>query len=1098
MADENTDPLATDDGNAALFQSKPIGGTELSVESPRTADGDDAALSRGHTDKVKEDEKLKDTVISSVVTADDRKPKPVTPETLREHRTAGFFRVALIGYPGTGKTCFLNRLKWEITRSDDADKKGQYRIEPSLPAKRISQTAGVEWHGFWWSASTENNPLDSATDEDGAGDLAKSFVVYDLAGEALSKPDLEGRAHEILANSDAIIIVLPSDVVFAAGDPAGVYLARARQHLAERLAPPMPQPESVAAATVADGPTPPAPSAPNLVAQAIQSAQIAAKSAILSKLQFDQARLAIIANDSSQLDGLETRLKADREGIEQFLDRLGGMVSVSGAMRNAGSDYDEFHALPDADRRRHGRWVRPPLAYIAISKTDSLLSDEPPIVPLDEKLVQDFWRRGGSGSGMPPKCSDPDWSKHEREARKLLDENPERTVKLACESLRTVVTKTFARHKIDFLTSFDGLQKSSVFFPLEGAEQYSTTIDYTADSYGVPAVIDWIAYARKRRQPRAWRPLFALPVGLSSAIEAWKPPFGSSRGGAAGISLAATLLVFTGLAYFFPGLLIYLVVAQLVLMAPLLVPLTFGLTRLVRTAAVKLEPIEFYLARRGNFAIWPAFLILLAVLCFTGSWASNRLSGFSKAEALAERPGEARALRDLSARYPAEAAQLRRSTLFQQGRLSESVQPWSGIPPAGGYFGVPAGQVRNQYEGVLATMRRWKPTGRIDQAQAATVADQLAGLQNTIVAARAGRANADIDRRSFSYFHLGLAQFRSGQWRDAIAQFEALRALIETTEPPTTPQADHRAKGVSIALRHAKGLALLKLDQPDEAKEQLGQARAMANDARNWLTTNPSAPHVVAPDPRLTPAQFSTLDIDADLIAAWLRTFDPVRDLAADSEFRSVVEDMGTRATGIPPNHPLSTNLTLAEALLGLPLSIAPDLDGPQRVAPEDRDALEEARDASEGQGDWEEVETVRLAFEQGQPGDIAELFDPAKAADVPERARQREFAKKLAKEILGDLRTSKRSEGKSEDLAAFVDKVPGFKATALAEDMAGGWWWYTLWWVLPWLFVALACWVFLLVLVRTIETNKQQTSARHHADRMRAQEQREAAAAGA
>jgi hypothetical protein len=265
--------------------------------------------------------------------------------------------VGLLGFPGTGKTWFLNRLKFELftSRHDRHE-----AIPPHAPQwHKIGRTNGVTEHFF---RSTSR-------------DVPSSFYMIDIPGErfvSLAEGRFKGREKELLALKacKALIIVMPADDVLM-GERASALYSRPEQP-ADPAAAPVPEP--------APGPT----------AKGGKGARKTALEKQASAMAKGNARLEQFISNIVQLNVVLSLLD---QGVDVV--KIAGMASEDLVRHLDSDDYKPtakpvFVALSKADVLE--REALASLANASGAAKACLIKHLYPRSPVDLEMLQEFDR----------------------------------------------------------------------------------------------------------------------------------------------------------------------------------------------------------------------------------------------------------------------------------------------------------------------------------------------------------------------------------------------------------------------------------------------------------------------------------------------------------------------------------------------------------------------------------------------------------------------------------------------------------------------------------------------------------------------------------
>ena len=387
---------------------------------------------------------------------------PLSTEKHREHAQMGYMRIALIGFPGSGKTFFLERLKREIRKGET----GSFAIVP--PAKNpetgtvVSQgiTNYSSYHLFDFIDTDAGDSVETS-----AGKAhPQSFVIYDMPGEWLvqaTDKDLQSNLFNIVAQSDALIFVLPSDSLFrSTASVQKLALEIHRRAVAD-----------LAAITIIQDPD-------DLEETLRREEEVARLTPLIDQME-------AVARSTEEQGAIAEAISRIDNRLSSFLMMMTTMMATTAAMRRSGKTFEEFDAQTEAEKSLAQQKYRKrdaPLTYIALAKADTIFGTTSPILPLNEKLSA-LVLPDGDPCGADDldilaaeclKAVQPEWA---AEMSKLFGEN--------C--------------KAEFLTSFD-FPHHEPYARREAGADYKGRMEIALPAYGVRNVITWLDYARRRRQ----------------------------------------------------------------------------------------------------------------------------------------------------------------------------------------------------------------------------------------------------------------------------------------------------------------------------------------------------------------------------------------------------------------------------------------------------------------------------------------------------------------------------------------------------------------------------------------------------------------------
>lgn len=913
----------------------------------------------------------------------------LTAKEIEHFRDKSRFIVGLVGFPGAGKTFFLNRLKAKYTNKIlRTQGGGGYLIKPPRERFPIGQTTYPTYHEFDRSYDLA---LPSKETEE-----RDSFVIFDLPGEYLSTAVVDGmdvakapQIYDAMAACDAIVLVLPSDVVFGSELPAlKIVNAQLRHAESERHALSAEldrQREQLAKAR--QDPT------DALDRLSIEDALPALEKRV-AYLDSLITSLGALRVDQGGLDRLREELEEDRGKLDDFIDLLTTLAARVALLRRLGITAEAFNAMTlDAQReeqRKTGVRSHTPLIYVALSKADAILATDAPVVPLK------------------PACND----------ARAIESHPAQAVMRAAPDIFGHIASKFRWFKFDLLTTSEGQSDKRYGAAVEpspantrkpvqpGSPVTALELLYDQPDYGVQSLMDWLDFARRQSdEVRARR---------ASKWRRWLGGIYSAPGLEADIAVLASL------------------------------PEARQTDRFTRPLAGVVR--AMMRRRRGANAIFTGLTVAAVLL-------GLYLSGIATAGLEAVRGGNGSYAFQPPSRLPTEVARLRQDPGFREARLAVAVAPWSNIPEAGAMFAVPRTRaVRKTYDALLSDLQQIGDRS-LGTQEAAELIERLNGLQdemNREYAAAAGARPDDAVRvRPFVPYHIGLVQLRAGKFSDAAAQFARAAELLDRARPDNRVE-EGRLLGVRVATLYARGVALLRAGDASGAIADFERARTLApapgSAKRVLLSADGTAPYFRF-DPARTPAQLHTAALASDELAARIRDFSPERDLAAESAISGLVDVVAARRDEIPDRHPLLANLVVAGSLLGKPIDQmrigeARFGDDPavQRTTSLAYQSLSQPVDpgqspvAPAGLGIWGAASELRRAFADGAPDKVKAILAQWTPGDSVSQAES-EFVHAVAAEAVAAQRAALPAGERGPLLATYGDQLRNVSFLARASD---------------------------------------------------------------
>lgn len=1002
-------------------------------------------------------------------------------------RERGLFRLTLIGFPAAGKTQFLNTLKKVLTNhpwyggplsgvigsrvSSGAARllggRGRYEIEPG-EANKGGQTAGMWAHYFWWESGSPTlaDPDDAAKEEAGAasapdsgsrwripdflsrfrrptspthdGSQSRSFVIYDVSGETLlsaldQTADAPAALYDIVADSDALIVLLPSNYLLSAGTDIALLAAAIQDSLAH---PP-------GAATDEASATAGQSSIIDLVkrktANEAQTEQANLKTqhekllAAITGFRQDGTVFVPSEDDQKRSRASIAELEEQYQNLDAFRKEIQKVLAVSARMRAGKLSYIDYQKLNDNEKDRLRKLSRSkrPLAYFAMSKSDTVIYSQPPIVPLSSNVIKAV---SAAHKGTPPSDKEADWLP-EQEVRDLLDLYPKKVFSTANGDRLANLDDLFASTKIDFLTTCKPKVPKLLFdASKENAYDASLVSGELKDAFGVDAVITWIQYARSRRTRagsrlrRARGKLFRFTEFFEGGIAALGKTFALTF---AGIGFALLL----GVGF---------------------VSADYASGRMAATFAGDV----------GNERIVPlprypsevAYLRQQDQLFRTGR-PSERIRTWYE---VPDDPGGF-----FSAVRGPRAADRERRAVYE--RINAGTARWSPRQI------VPESATEDVIESLTS----------LQEAEEARTAGSNSELSQI-------RAFSHY-HLGLAHFHDGLREMREqpdnpaagkDAFDEAARSFASLTGLLEDNTA-SNEAGQRRLLGMKIAGYHARGLSELMSGDAANALASLTSATDLIPEPgsreRNLISNDLGTLLLDESDAGRSPARYSTLDIYADLLAAHIATFDAATDLSETSPTAALLDRLRARLGEIPAGHRIKPNLAILASLMGRPLMDIPTPDN--STDSRSRAAMELAVDAASRQGVWERAARLRQGFGEGDPDAVREVLEGLGGSE--RTSTDRNLVNALATEIMEAERERLKDKGQSELLVPYLG-IAGFDSDDLARDVSGGDFLYQLRWWLPFVAFVLLGILLFTIAVRAAETADIQHANKHRKDRER------------
>jgi hypothetical protein len=916
--------------------------------------------------------------------ADDAPLPPenlLTEAVIDAYRESAKFTVGLIGFPGAGKTFFLNRLKYSYHQFEFDDGRS-FHIDPSYDDEPVGPTTFQTYHEFT-RLSAEDKEAESAAKSPGGSD--RDFVLFDLPGELFlraitSKLRGAGAAElgDAMAACDALILVLPADVLFGSRGSATEIIEQqldAAEAELEAL-PEAPAAGKEPAAETKSGRRSRRKPRVSTVEGRRQAALVARRASLEQLID----RLDQKLDDQEGLAESDQLLDLDRTQLSKFVANITNLVTKVAVLKRTGLGSAEFDALGKEESstliRQTALQTHAPLIYVAISKADALLSAESPIIPLRAELAK-----------IP---------------RDEIDLYPFEAA-AACErGIYQGITSNFRWYRFDFLTSFEG-QSHDLYGSI--SETDTRAIRYNLPNFGVTAIIDWLEFAKAKSvaiKRRGWSRFLHGLGGSAPQTElrlARRAEQGVARAaGFHGRGRGISAMLAKGLLTASPGLVRTLFIGLLAVVL-ILGLVTTGMARALSTRwlggdsggyQLTLQPrypSEAALLRESNPRFKRAFATVGAQ-----PWAAIPDNGGMFA--------------------------VPRSRPFR--RNFDSVLDDIRRLPSSGPILSGAGQ------------------SLIDRLNG------LQGEMNRDYAADAGGNEAGLHReRSFINYHIGYVQLRMEAFDDAATSFASTVRILDQASPDGSID-QGRLLGVKIATHYAYGLALLQTQREAELIQAvaeldtaIGLLPAIGSADRIKLT--PDRTHLLFQfdsQGGRTPASLAVSNLYTDALAAHIRAFQPTRDLAPGSALSLLVDELARHRNEIPHDHPLAANYLIAAALLGKPL-------GEVRIAIDDipdpaqrgaavlaMRALGQAVSLGDGTDFWSVDRQVRDALMTGNADALAHTLDGAETSD-------RAALDTLVREAIAAQRQELARSQRGPLIAGFGQYMGGTGFFALANDLS-------------------------------------------------------------
>jgi len=909
----------------------------------------------------------------------------LTGEVVERYATSAKFIVGLIGYPGAGKTFFLNRLKYSYSQFEYDDGRSFY-IEPGYDELPVGRTTRMTYHEFTRLSNEEKEAKDAAETPSGSD---KDFVLFDLPGELFRRlidSKVRGeRAAELsdaIAACDALILVLPSATLFGSRASAEDVL---EQQLETAEAELEAQPEEPVAAS-ADDAKPARRSRRRARGSSPEERRAAALSARRVFLEGLINELDTKLDDPEALVEIDRSLTKDRTQLSQFVANIRTMVAKVAALKRLGMKSTYFDALTAEERAAHVKQTaiqtHAPLIYVAISKADALLSTESPVTPLRDEL------------GIVP--------------REELDAYPFQAVAVCEPGIYRGITSTFRWYRFDFLTAFEG--QSHDLYGVFG-EADTQLIQYNLRNFGVIAIVDWLEFAKRK----------ATALKLRRGKRFWAAVGGSMPRAELRLARRAEQRVANDAALR-PG----------------------AKSGLIDGMAMRLLTAAPHRVRNGLY--FAAVLVLLLGLFTTGVERAvrARFDGDAGGYALQPQPryaSEIALLRDSNPHFSrgfVTAGVQPWDNVPTEGRMFA-------VPQTRG-FRTDFVQILEDIQHLPPSGRIIPATGqslieRLNQAQS--------NMNQEYAAESASDDSGLVRERPFINYHIGYVQLRMEAFSDAAASFatawrllEGARAVgnVETGRLLGVKIATRYARGLVLL---QSGDAQLN-DAVGEFDAAVGLLPGVESPSRILLT--PSRTGILFDFDTgggRTPAKLNTANLLADALAAHIRSFQPARDLVPGSTISLMVDDLSRHKGEIRRDHPLAANYLIAAALLGKPLSqvripVEDIVDPEQRAAAQLAvRALGQSSLLGDGADVWSANRRVRTALAAGD----AEAVERALAPEGANRGDNAAFLDTLVREAVASERGDLARSQRRPLIDAWSQYMRGTGFYALANDLspAGG-----------------------------------------------------------
>jgi|GEM_PF-4483693 len=794
-------------------------------------------------------------------------------EIARSHR----FVIGMIGYPESGKTWFLNRLKRRYERNQSSASEGEpstlgkVAYEVRLPAAKnfetVSRTNVTSEHIIIRLQSAEASAAVPAAAETAANDARRSFSIIDIPGERFrTAMEADFLTEEAVGLLDAIevchalILLLPAEKLFAAGASEDI---RRQKMLAQRkLTKRDPPADEQVGAIPADM------GSANLK---LELAEINRKLATAARRDKRAARRdggaaplpdPVLLNRRAELEQDIANRQAWRRAedaleIEEFTGnitrlrvvlsmlRTGDLGRARHVMRMSNSEYAEAAGAV--------RLADAPLIYVAMSKADAILPR------IEDRLEQ---RKRGGKARVPTRelelhpdlTMDPD----------QIDLYPAKAIRQTHPDIYAGVQNNFPWYKFDFLTAFRGQQE-------EGKD--SDQISYRAPAWGVEAVIEWIVWAQK----------YARATGRTGS---------ESRG----------RRIFRAL---FLAYRMEAEVARVATGSP--PPRSIWRKAVVRLLSPTMRWPRAKAVQVGLGVGIGAFF-LAAYLFGAGSALRSYEDTGAYAFAAPDRlPIE---LRRMAIDHPRMAT----------GYLDEPAQPWNGIPWGHRMFEVSDPRARAMLRSALDDIRALPP-GTVRRGAGQELIDRLDLAQRQISSRNA------FAHRAVVPYHVAYLEFRMGRPDEAERSVREAIALMDAAVPETDIQRS-RLIGARVAARVLLARLLIDRQQYAEAAQMLDEQRSVVTAQRRLLRAAEVRHEFFAFDPRKTPAVLDTATIWTQLAAARIRLHHASGGSgeaaeASAAQLAELVASVPRAARTELARHPsLAANLQIAAVRIGAPHSV--------------------------------------------------------------------------------------------------------------------------------------------------------------------------------
>ncbi|HYD12869.1 MAG TPA: hypothetical protein VEC11_08475 [Allosphingosinicella sp.] len=916
-------------------------------------------------------------------------PNHLDGDAIKHFAGKRIFKVGLIGFPGGGKTFFLNRLKYSYANFQIEDDRRFY-IDPPHDEEPVGQTTWPTYHQFtrmsqeeWETKALEG--LDDGSERD--------FVLFDLPGERFKSAvtgRMRGNMADAIAACDALILVLPAELVFGSAEPIDeiiIHQLAAAEDELDNL------PGNASGSDQAN---------PGETSRSRKERRLADLEARRKRDEVEERRealQALIADLEQRLelpeaarDGADVLAEA-RAQLNRFVSNIDTLVARVGPLRRLGITSEEFDSMSDDEQKAaiRGTATRTyaPLIYVAISKADEVFSDASPIVPLRAEL-----------DGHP---------------RDILDDVPTEALSVCQPGIFKGISSTFDWYRFDFVTSFEG-QSRKCYGAISTADVIKgEKIKYDdVPHYGVSGVIDWLEFA-KRNVAAIKKTGFARFVAFF-------------RGSAPKWELAAAREA-------------ALQVAE---------EKGFGLTQPRRSLMarlyrrmLKMQPKAAKKFVGGLLAILALFTVYsTGVAEATWVWWNGGAGGYDLTPQ-PRYPVEVARLRAANQRFATGflIADVRPWSEVPLAGEMFTVAPTRRVRPR---FTTILAELQAQ----PATISRDVGEafiGRLNRLQAEMNTEYAATDENGVHRERAfisyhiGLVQlrmGDFGGAATSFGSVLSLLEREAPPRTRLGEGRMLGVIIATRYARGIAYLGGQNTSAAIAdFDVALGMLPSLGDQPASGGRQ---GTTGSNSRRILLTSNQTGGFFDFETLR-TPASLNTASLWADALAAHIRGFDAARDLGPSSDLSRLMNRLGRIKNDIPRDHPLAANYMITGALLGRPLSevrmAAVFTDTEHRNVAEA--ALRAIGRPSVGGSDvWTADRQIRAAFARG---DVRAVDETLARWDTSQRApaSDQEFLRQLADEIVSTERQALPRSERESLLQAYGKYLRGSDFLALANDLA-------------------------------------------------------------